>query len=125
MERVAGGKLPAPSGAHTESLTVNQRAKRLTDAYHQAEPMSKWPAVNGIVIQAIKANRWSDDDIGSALLRLAAETRSVTVDSLRTELVGFTPRRQNPDELTPRNQRNLALVERMAQLDAQQQGEIA
>lgn len=102
-----------------ESLTVNQRSKRLTDTYHDAEPMSKWPAVNGIVKQAIEATRWSDDEIRDALLRLAKESRSVTVDSLRTELVGFTP--QNRAE--QRTQQSLRLVDQARALDqAQQRG---
>jgi hypothetical protein len=94
-EQVAGGRGSAPSGAQTESLTINQRSKQLTDAYAAIEPMCKWPAVNGIVKKAIEAARWSDQDIYDALARLAKESRSVTVDSLRTELNGFTPQRTN------------------------------
>lgn len=111
-----------------ESLTVNQRSKRLTDTYAAIEPMCKWPAVNGIVVLAIKTQKWTDQEIHDALLRLAKESRSVTVDSLRTELVGFTPRRRDPTQPTPRNAQNLALVQHFADLEAQQQpnrGEIA
>jgi hypothetical protein len=123
MEQVAGSRRSAPSGAQTESLTVNQRSKRLTDAYHAVEPMSKWPAVNGIVKQAIEAARWSDEEIHDALLRLAKESRSVTVDSLRTELVGFTPRANRAEQ---RTQQSLRLVDQARALDqAQQRGEIA
>ena len=78
------------------SLSVTQRAKRITDAYSAAEPMSKWPAVNGIVIKAIKVERWSDDQIAAALLRMAGEGRPVTVDSLRIELDGM-PARASPN----------------------------
>jgi predicted kinase len=53
--------------------------------------MCKWPAVNGVVLSAIRSGKFSDDEIRAALLRLAAENRSVTIDSLRTELVGFVP----------------------------------
>jgi hypothetical protein len=70
-------------------LTETQRSKRLTDAYAEAVPMCKWPAVNGVVLSAVKSGKFSDDEIRAALLRLAAENRSVTIDSLRTELVGF------------------------------------
>lgn len=73
-------------------LTITQRSKKITDAYVAAEPMCKWPAVNGIVIKAIKAERWHDDEILAALLRLAAEKRTVTVDTLRVELDGLPPR---------------------------------
>jgi hypothetical protein len=79
------------SAADEPRLSVTQRSKRITDAYAEAEPMCKWPAVNGVVIRAIKAERYSDDEIQAALLRMAAENRSVTVDSLRTELAGMPP----------------------------------
>lgn len=80
--------------ASAPALTVTQRSKRITDTYAAAEPMCKWPAVNGVVIKAIQAERYSDDEITAALLRMAAENRSVTVDSLRTELGGLPPRTQ-------------------------------
>ena len=88
---------PAAAAANEsrQALSVTQRSKRITDAYAEAEPMCKWPAVNGVVIKAIKSNRFSDDEIQAALLRMAAENRSVTVDSLRTELGGMTPRKPN------------------------------
>lgn len=86
---------PATPGANAppadpDPLTINQRAKRITDAYHAVEPMSKWPAVNAVVIKAIKTDRWADDAIRDALLRLAADNRAVTVDTLRIELGGRT-----------------------------------
>ena len=89
--------VPAASaaGAHA-GLSITQRSKRLTDAYAEAEPLCKWPAVNGVVIKAIKSERFADDEIGAALLRLAAEGRSVTVDTLRTELQGLPSSRQAP-----------------------------
>jgi hypothetical protein len=70
-------------------MTTTQRSKRITDAYAAAEPMCKWPAVNGVVIKAIQSGRYSDDEIRDALLRMVPENRSVTVDSLRTELSGM------------------------------------
>jgi len=79
---------PAPPGP-----AVNQRAKTITDAYYEAEPMCKWPAVNAVVIRALKDGRWPDDQVRAALLRMAAENRSVTIDALRTELNGFPPPR--------------------------------
>jgi len=72
--------------------TITQRSKTLTDAYAAAEPMCKWPAVNGVVILAIKSGKFTDDEIHAGLLRLAAEGRSVTVDALRAELQGWAPR---------------------------------
>ena len=73
--------------------TPGQRAKAITDTYYEAEPLSKWPAVNAIVIRAITDGRWPDEQIQAALLRMAAENRSVTIDALRTELNGFPPPR--------------------------------
>lgn len=96
-------KLPLPSEAGADKprrqsakaspdqarpLSVTQRAKRITDAYSEAEPLCKWPAVNAIVIRAIKAQKWADEEVRDALLRLAKDNRSVTVDSLRNELTG-------------------------------------
>lgn len=81
----------APGGAQT-NLTVTQRSKIITDAYASLEPLCKWPAVNGIVGRAIKANKWSDDEILAAIQRLAKDGRPVTVDTLRVELTGLPPR---------------------------------
>jgi hypothetical protein len=88
--------VPAADEPRPAELTITQRSKRLTDAYAVAEPMCKWPAVNGVVLSAIKSNHFTDDEIRDALLRLAAEGRSVTIDTLRTELRGLPPRNRAP-----------------------------
>jgi len=90
--------------------TATRRSRRITDAYHAAEPMSKWPAVNGIVLKAIKANRWQDDEIRDALLRLANEGRPVTVDTLRIELNGLPPPRAAPRPSTTNSRVDAALA---------------
>lgn len=72
--------------ASPSSMTVTQRSKRITDAYDAAVPMCKWPAVNQIVIRAIKAEKWSDEEIHAAMLRLAESRVPVTVNSLSYEL---------------------------------------
>jgi hypothetical protein len=70
--------------------TETQRSKRITDAYHDAVGgMCKWPAVNGVVLSAIKSHRFADQEIHAAIMRLAADGRPVTIDSLRVELQGF------------------------------------
>lgn len=84
---------PTASAATSAAPTITQRSKRITDAYAEAEPMCKWPAVNGVVQLAIKTGKYSDDEIQAALLRMAAENRSVTVDALRTEMAGLPPAR--------------------------------
>lgn len=89
-----------------QQLSITQRSKRITDAYSRAEPMCKWPAVNGVVMKAIKAEKWSDDEIGAALLRLADEGRSVTVETLRIELNGLPP----PKRSTTNSRVNQALA---------------
>jgi hypothetical protein len=86
---------PRHDDSDAAELTINQRAKAITDAYYDKEPMCKWPAVNAIVIRAIKDGRWDDSQIQDALLRMAGENRSVTVDSLRIELNGLPPLRNS------------------------------
>jgi hypothetical protein len=101
---VSAGK-PADDKQVAKPLTITQRSKRLTDAYAEAEPMCKWTAVNGVVLSAIKSDHFADDEIRAALLRLAAEGRSVTVDSLRTELRGFPARPQSAARPSTTDQR--------------------
>jgi hypothetical protein len=79
------------TGAREPPLSLTRRAKAITDAYAAAEPMCRWPAVNGIVLKALKADKWADEEIHAALLRLAKEGRSVTVETLRVELAGRPP----------------------------------
>lgn len=87
-----GARTPAASPVDDEPRqTVGQRAKALTDAYAEAEPMCKWPAVRAIVAKALRTGRWPDDAIRDALLRLAKDGRPVTVDTLRVELDGLPP----------------------------------
>lgn len=69
--------------------SLTQRSKKITDAYAEAEPLCKWPAVNGVVLKAIRSGRYADDQIQDALLRLADDNRPVTVDTLRIELNGM------------------------------------
>ena len=88
----AGGAAAGPD-TEAEPLTVTQRSKRITDAYAEAEPMCKWPAVNGVVIKAIQTEKWTDAEIRDALLRMAKENRSVTIDALRIELAGLSPQK--------------------------------
>lgn len=71
--------------------SLTQRSRQITNAYSAIEPMCKWPAINAIVIRALKTEKWADDEVRDALLRLAAEGRSVTVDTLRVELSGLPP----------------------------------
>jgi hypothetical protein len=105
-------------------MTITQRSKRLTDAYADAVPMCKWVAVNGVVLSAVKSGKFSDDEIRAALLRLAADNRPVTIDSLRTELIGITPRaaasRGTPSEPGSAADQRRAEVARLREIDRQQ-----
>jgi hypothetical protein len=94
--------LPVPDAPGAELAvrkepTVNQRAQAITKVYAEAEPFCKFPAVLSIVKRAIQAERWPDEEIRAAVLRLAEEERPVTVDALRFALqhprVGNTGRR--------------------------------
>jgi len=87
--QVPAADKPRPAGG----LTITQRSKQMTDTYAEVVPLCKWPAVNGVVIRAIKAEKYSDDEIFAALMRLAAEPgRSVTIDALRSEIEGLPAR---------------------------------
>lgn len=79
----------------TESaaLTFTQRSKPITDAYASAQPMCRWPAINGVVIHAIKSGKYADAEILPALLRMASSGQTVTVESLRIEIEGLAPKR--------------------------------
>ena len=90
---------PTVSAGEPAELTDTQRSKQLTDTYAKAVPMCKWTAVNGVVLSAIRSGHFTDDAIRDALLRLADDNRPVTIDSLRTELIGILPR----DRTSPKN----------------------
>ena len=72
--------------------TFTQRSKPITDAYASAQPMCRWPAINGVVVHAIKSGKYADDEIRSALLRMASSGQTVTVESLRIEIEGLPAR---------------------------------
>jgi len=98
----AGAASPTPA---PEGLTEGQRAKRITDAYAAKVAMCNWPAVNGVVRKAIRSGKFTDEEIEAAMMRLADDGRSATVDTLRIELAGFTPRKRAPTVYrNPQNQ---------------------
>jgi hypothetical protein len=91
----------SPNGAALvpAAESLNQRAQRLTKAYTDVQPMSKFPAVLGIVKTAIAAHH-GDDEIIPALLRLARDGRGVTTETLRVELQGLPAPRGQPKRST-------------------------
>jgi hypothetical protein len=72
--------------------TVGQKANRLTTVYTDLVPLSRFPAVAGIVRKALQAGK-TETEITDALARLGKEGRPVTVDTLRIEIDGLPPRR--------------------------------
>jgi hypothetical protein len=86
------GDIQTPTASAANGLTFTQRAKPITDAYYEVQPMCKWTAVNGIVVHAIKTGKYADEEICSALLRMAESRQGVTIESLRVEIEGLAPR---------------------------------
>lgn len=85
---------------------MNQRSKAITDTYHDVVGgLCNWNGVNQIIGKAIKSGRWADEEIRDALLRMAADNRSVTADSLRIELTGPPASRAAPVKPSTTDQR--------------------
>ncbi len=97
--------------------TLTQRSKAITDAYSKIVPLSKWVAVNGIVHLALKTGRYTDSEIQAAVLRLAEQGRSVTVEALRVELEGLPP----PTRPTQQSRNSTVLAASMARAQAAEQ----
>jgi hypothetical protein len=76
-------------GAKTagDGETEGQHRQRLAAVYTDLVPMSRFPAVLGVVTQAVRAGK-CDEEITAALRRLAKEGRSLTVETLRVEIEG-------------------------------------
>lgn len=83
------------AAAEATAQTESQRANSITKTYAELVPLSNFPAIAGIVRKAIRANRYSDEEITEALERMARDGRPVTTDALRIELEGMPePRRK-------------------------------
>lgn len=97
LEPTTTPSLRSGAAAIAEPLTVNQRANRIATTYSDVQPLCNFPAVAGIAKKALNAGH-PDTEVENALLRLAHEGRSVTVESLRVELEGLPPatRRRPP-----------------------------
>lgn len=97
-----------------EQASAQKRAEPITRAYYDAmNGMCKWPAILGIVKKAISSGRYADESIRAALLRMAAEGRPVTVDSLRIELDGLPARASPVARAEQKTADKLALVARL------------
>jgi hypothetical protein len=121
-DRVSSTELPygssAANGSRPSHADFAKLAKPITDAYYAIQPMCKWTAVNGIVIHALKTGKYDDDQIRDALLRMAGNGQGVTIESLRVELEGFTPRGRHANAESTGAQRARAGVEAGEQVQA-------
>ncbi len=81
-----------PTTPASEARARNNLAQAITNSYQAAEPLSNRPAVLGVIRKAVDSQRYSGEEINAAALRIAADKRSLTVETLRIELNGFTPR---------------------------------
>ena len=63
-------------------------ANRLAKAYTDVVPLSRFPAIAGIARKALQSG-YDEQTIHDALIRLANEGRSVTVETLRIEIEGL------------------------------------
>lgn len=84
-------------------------AQAIANRYCELEPMSKYVNVLGIVRRPLESGRFSGEMVMAAVERLAQESRTLTLETLRVELVGFTPRSNG----SPRNGR-VPLRERLS-----------
>lgn len=105
----------------TAPMTITQRAKQITDAYAAVVKLCKWPAINGIVIRAIKTEEYADYEIRDAIMRLADDGRTVTIDTLRTEIEGLPPPKTPPSRQSTTDQRMAQAQAVKAQLAARRQ----
>lgn len=83
---------PLAAAPPPDSPPAEDPAQRLTRHWVGLVPMSNWPAVHGIVRRALTAGH-DPADVEAALTRLAADRRSLTVETLRVELDGRPPPR--------------------------------
>lgn len=90
------------------------RASTLTHGYLAAEPMALYERVQPHVLRAVRSGRYGHGEIAAALARLAADDRSVTVDTLRIELAGQPPARAP----TPTGRRSSSAASYLALADA-------
>lgn len=71
-------------------------AQAIAARYCELEPMSKYVQVLGIVRRPLENDRFSGEMVMAAVERIAKDERTLTLETLRIELVGFAPR-SNPN----------------------------
>ena len=111
-EATADAAPPAADGLFDEPVTPetiqrdqNKIASAITKRYCELEPMSKYPIAHGVITRAVDSGRFSGEVIMAAVERLAKEGRGLTLETLRVELVGFTPRTNGTPTRAPLRER--------------------
>jgi len=113
---------PSLEPSKNAAATTAQIANRVTKAYTDRVPLSRFPAVAAIVRKALAAD-YSAEAVESALVRLADQGRPVTVDTLRIELTKapaqkpaatFHPYCLKCDTLLPKDRRDTGYHEECA-----------
>ncbi len=95
----AAAPQPADDALFEEPVTdaTVQRDRRrigraISERYCAIEPLSKYPAIFGVVMKALAGDRFSGEEVMAAVVQIANEGRGLTTETLRVQLMGFTPR---------------------------------
>lgn len=90
-----GGMFEKPTTPASEAKARNNLAQAITNSYERAVPLSNRPAVLKVIRKAVDVDLYSGEQINAAALRVAADGRSLTTETLRIELEGFGDRPAN------------------------------
>lgn len=114
---LVAAELPLDGAARAVAhpMSLNQRAQAITKRYVELVPLSRFPAILSLVKRALSVKQndvllYTDADVEAALVRLAEQGWSVTIDTLRHELEGMTPLRRAAAGLTSTERLNQDLV---------------
>lgn len=101
-----GGMFAKPSTPASEKRDRTKVAQAIANSYRDTVKFSSYPAVLGVVQAALNSGDYSGEAVRAACTRLAGERRSLTIETLRVELEGFTPRSNgNQRNRTPLRER--------------------
>lgn len=112
-----GGMFPEPVTAMSEAKKRNNLAQAITNSYQRVVPLSNRPAILMVIRKAVDAELYSGEQINAAALRVAADGRSLTTETLRIELEGFGERRASIDRFGGTRQQGTATKRARAFLD--------
>lgn len=89
-----GGMFEKPVTEASQKRDRNKIAGAITARYQAVVPLSNRPAVHKVVEKALRFD-YSGEQVMAALLRIAADNRAITTDTLRIEIEGFGKPRPN------------------------------